>query len=148
MAAARRIPQDLGLSPGQAFGRENRLIKNSLWYDQNAERVGTGDIAHGQPEKIAENLESGEMLAILPSHVGGNSWRPSAIDRFFKRTEDEPGLNFVARNFALFIVPRCVYIQGFDGSHANHVTYGDRPTLSPKAAKNIMLSVQRLSSNS
>jgi hypothetical protein len=141
----RDIPRDLGLSPGQACHRDIRVIKNAAWYDQNAERVGTGDLAIGQPEEVAERLEDGELLAIVPSHVVGPSWRPTVVDRWNHRTDDNPGQKFVARNFALLIVPRCIYLPGYDSGHARHQDLGDRPTLSPRSAQRFMQGAQQLS---
>lgn len=142
---ARRIPQDLGLSPGQFFPREDRVIKNASWYDQNAHHVGSGDLSIHQPDEVAEHLENGELLAIVPSHRAGAFWSPTRVDRLLGRTDENPGLGFVAHNFALLIVPKCVYIAGVDGAHAYHQDYGDRPTLSPSIAMHLMKNAQQMS---
>lgn len=131
-SSGRRIPHDLGIIPGQWFVTEDRLFNNASWHNATGQEVGGGDIAPGHPERVASNLEKGEMLAIVPSN------------RVKRPHEDNPGQDFLSRNFGMLIVPRCIYLPGEDGSYSTLARQGlvgndtEYPTISAESALNIM----------
>lgn len=144
MIEAEKLLLRLGIHSGQFYERRLTVMRNAYWYDQNALGIGVGDLTFDQPERIAENLENGELFAAVPSYFVESSLQPNMINSLLDRDDENPGMRFVARNFALLIVPRCIYVPGHDGGHVYHQEFGDRPTLSPRGARKIMQSVQEL----
>jgi hypothetical protein len=119
---------------------EDRVFNNASWHGPTGQEIGGGDIALGHPERVASNLEKGEMLAIIPSYRA-------------KRTrshEDNPGQDFISENFGMLIVPRCIYIPGEDGSYATLAqrglsrNYTEYPTISPESALGLMQTIAKL----
>jgi hypothetical protein len=111
---------------------EDRLFNNASWHGPTGEEISGGDIALGHPERIASNLEIGEMLAIIPSN------------RVKRPHEENPGQDFLSRNFGMLIIPRCIYLPGEDGSYSTLARQGmvrndtEYPTISAESALNIM----------
>jgi hypothetical protein len=128
---------ELGLRPGAMIPNHMRALKNSQWYDQYAHRVSGGDIGIGQAEEAAERMENGELLAILPSFAISMR-RPSRLDQRLNNNVDDPGMRFVSKNFALLILPRCIYLGPNAGRVENNDFYTPQETLSPAHARRFM----------
>lgn len=118
----------LGLSNAQFFDREIRVLKNAYWFDEQAQNIGYGDLAVGQAETVADNLASNELVAFLPQHI------------FSMRRENHDKVNrkLIARQFALLIMPRVMYLPGRDCGYDTDEKLGELPTISPDSVHKIM----------
>jgi hypothetical protein len=134
---------DLGLNPGLAIDDSHRVIKNAYWYDQFAHLVSGGDIAFGQLEVAAERMDDGQSLTILPSYVG-TMRRPSRVDKMLNRTIDDPGMRFVTRNFAILIMPQCVFFGPNAGRGVDNELATPHEIISTAEARKLMNYAQDL----
>ena len=101
--------------------RSRDFVHNGGWYNRAGEKLGWGDLSLADFQKIAEDLEEGELFVIL--HESDSFWnfveRPGIIGSMavVKPTVEAPGVEFVAEKAAYIIAPmECYYVDRY-GSH-------------------------------
>lgn len=139
MTQPRDLLPSLGLNRGASYPKEISVIRNAHWYDHAGTRLGSSDMKIGQPQEVAQNLEIGEMLIVVPSHEATQlSSSATNGEQPRERARD------LAAKFSMLIVPRCIYLPGLDAGYSDFKGMFEAPTLSPKSASNMIHSVQRL----
>jgi hypothetical protein len=58
----------LGLIDGQMRARRTMIAKNAGWYDENARKIGGGDLSAEDAVRIAAYLHEGELFIVLREH--------------------------------------------------------------------------------
>lgn len=100
-----------GLRCGQMRGGDARMGKNNGWYNKAGEKLGFGDIAAEDFQRIVLELEEGEMFITLGEH--DSFWNfvshPGIIGGLSERSVEEsaPGVKYVSEH--------CTYIITRDG---------------------------------
>ena len=98
-----------GLICGQVSGSYTKITHNSGWYNKHGEKIGWGDLASENFERIARELDDSELFVALgeaDSHWNFVDWDKS-IKRVFlpNLTEESPGITYVAKH-ALYVILR------------------------------------------
>lgn len=100
-----------GLRCGQMRGSSARMGKNNGWYNKAGEKLGFGDIAVEDFQRIVLEIEEGELFITLGEQ--DSFWnfvtRPGITGGMSARSADEsaPGAEYVAEH--------CTYILSKDG---------------------------------
>ena len=96
-----------GIRCGQM--RADDTIHNGGWYNHLGQKLGWGDLSRDDLKRISQQLEPGEVFVVLPESASfwefvkqpGLIGSMASVDR---RTEQEPGIDYVRKHASWIIV--------------------------------------------
>lgn len=92
-----------GLRCGQMRGGDTRMTRNSGWYNKAGEKLGFGDLSAKDFQRIASELEDGELFVILGEQ--DSFWNFVGSMAETKPMVEAPGVDYVAEH-AIYVIAR------------------------------------------
>ncbi len=94
-----------GIRCGQMRGGE--LVHNGGWYNRLGEKLGWGDLSIEDMQRIASQLEEGELFIILGER--DSYWDIHEEKGDQKKDEHAPGVEYVTKKCRYIIAPKQLY---------------------------------------
>jgi len=88
-------------------GTRDKAFHNAGWYNSNGNKLGWGDLSHGDLDKILKALQPGELFIIL--HEQDSFWNfvtaigPIGSMCKVKSEEQKPALDYLAEHAACIV---------------------------------------------